>query len=231
LATDETREIIKVETMTNFASQKMTMTVLEQVLEVYGADLNRMPDGLADNVKAFIETSERGHGLFQEAASIDGLLNNHNSMPDFDFNTLETSIASSLDAPLTEARLTEDLQGGKLNEAASVASADIIDFKDKGLLQTDLAAKTSAFKSSQWFSRGDASKKMSTPVNDNGGMLTFGLLAASLFVGVFFGSLGVGSYLFDDSGVLSIASTSMTDDIFYISEDFNLAGNLIAGIE
>ncbi len=161
--------------MTDFASQEMTMTVLEQVLEVYGADLNRMPDALAHKVSAFIETDDCGRKLFNEAASMDEVLNIHTDLPHFDFNALEISIASSLQ---------DDIE---INPRAAA--------------------------------------------NDNGWIVTSGLLAASLLLGLFFGSLGAGTYLFDGSGALSVASASMTDDIFYINEDFNLVGNLIAGIE
>ncbi|MGE0764919.1 MAG: hypothetical protein AB7L90_00495 [Hyphomicrobiaceae bacterium] len=58
----------------NRQNQKLTLDRLESLLDAYGGDLSRLPDGLAPQVRALIGSSNAARRLYQEAQALDRLL-------------------------------------------------------------------------------------------------------------------------------------------------------------
>lgn len=67
--------------------------------------------------------------------------------------------------------------------------------------------------------------------NDNrsGWLVASSLCAASLLLGIFLGTTGAGSFLFGDGAPLTIASADVSDDVFFMNNDFTDTSDFIAG--
>ncbi len=65
--------------------------------------------------------------------------------------------------------------------------------------------------------------------NHSGWLIASSLCAASLLLGIFLGTTGAGSFLFGDGAPLTIASVGVSEDVFFLSGDFNYASDFITG--
>lgn len=179
---------------------EMNEEKLKTLLDIYGADLSRMPKDVAYKIEIFLkETNERKtsgtkfdlteiENLFNEAKQLDQTLDQVRQTPKFDIGTLEDKI---------------------FDQVLSNDQSEVISFEE------------------QKEKRKEKKQTSSMTGNDSeiSDLFTFkstGLIAASLLAGLFIGSLGTIDHLLFDENSLLIASNSLTDDVLYLGTEYSL---------
>lgn len=179
---------------------EMNKEKLKTLLDIYGADLTRMPKDVAGEIKTFLTQikdqklagSIFDHteidNLFTEAKELDQTLDSVRQTPKFDIDALEDKM---------------------FNKVFPDDQSEVISFHEQ---------KTR---------REETKKTSSMTGNDNeiSNLFTFksaGLIAASLLAGLLIGSLGTIDHLFFDENSLLIASNSLTDDVLYLGTEYSL---------
>jgi|GEM_PF-4068491 len=185
---------------------------LEELLDIYGANLSKMPEPLVKEVKDFlrycsddldgsgqneqrlsaisISMKEKIAELMEKAEFVDQALDHHNPLPNWDMKTLEEKIFAKAFASKQE------------------STADVISFDDR---------KTSIKKNKRPSIVGKPSGN-----NEFFTMKSTGLIAASLLAGLLIGSLGGLDHVFYEEGSTLIASNSLMDDVLYLGTEYSL---------
>lgn len=178
--------------------QPMTLKSLQQILDVYGADLSRMPEALASKVKTFTQEQKAAQSLFAETLALDKTLNQFND---------QSEAASNFDIAALEKKYMAKI-------AALPAALPMATSTDN---QTNKIIKFNIEK--------QAPKQQTAPsiANDNhkARYLASGLLVASLLFGLVFGALGGANLFLEDASPLLLASNDMADDILYLDVGIN----------
>ncbi len=193
----------------NQTTSRMNLERLEQALDIYGADLSRMPGELKKQVEELVENDQQAKALLKEAAGLDKALDNRMPEVKFDLAALENKIMAAVSDTVLAEQNQDELSD----------SATILDMqkwkKDHGTASSRNHGKTDDVKNQNhnqlWKSL------VPTPY-----IMSSGLIAASLLCGVFFGSLGGVTYIFGDTSTITMASLEMTDDLLYLSSDDSL---------
>jgi len=184
----------------NLDETKMNKEKLKALLDIYGADLSRMPKDVANKIETFLKqeneqkTSNTSfdqteiENLFNEAKRLDLALDQVRQTPKFDIGDLEQKI---------------------FNEAFPNDQSEVISFEE------------------QRGKRKEKNQTFSMTGNDSeiSDLFTFkstGLIAASLLAGLLIGSLGTIDHLLFDENSLLIASNSFTDDVLYLGTEYSL---------
>lgn len=179
---------------------EMNEEKLKTLLDIYGADLSRMPKDVANKIEMFLkETNEQKasgtnfdqtkiENLFNEAKQLDQTLDQVRPTPKFDIGALEDKI---------------------FDQVLSNNQSEVISFEE------------------QKEKRKEKKQTSSMTGNDNeiSDLFTFkstGLIAASLLAGLLIGSLGTIDHLLFDENSLLIASNSLTDDVLYLGTEYSL---------
>lgn len=184
----------------NLDETKMNKEKLKALLDIYGADLSRMPKDVANKIETFLkqENEQKAsntsfdqteiENLFNEAKRLDLALDQVRQTPKFDIGDLEQKI---------------------FNEAFPNDQSEVISFEE------------------QRGKRKEKNQTFSMTGNDSeiSDLFTFkstGLIAASLLAGLLIGSLGTIDHLLFDENSLLIASNSFTDDVLYLGTEYSL---------
>lgn len=184
----------------NLDETKMNKEKLKALLDIYGADLSRMPKDVANKIETFLkqENEQKAsntsfdqteiENLFNEAKRLDLALDQVRQTPKFDIGDLEQKI---------------------FNEAFPNDQSEVISFEE------------------QRGKRKEKNQTSSMTGNDSeiSDLFTFkstGLIAASLLAGLLIGSLGTIDHLLFDENSLLIASNSFTDDVLYLGTEYSL---------
>ena len=184
----------------NLDETKMNKEKLKALLDIYGADLSRMPKDVANKIETFLkqENEQKAsntsfdqteiENLFNEAKRLDLALDQVRQTPKFDIGDLEQKI---------------------FNEAFPNDQSEVIPFEE------------------QRGKRKEKNQTFSMTGNDSeiSDLFTFkstGLIAASLLAGLLIGSLGTIDHLLFDENSLLIASNSFTDDVLYLGTEYSL---------
>jgi hypothetical protein len=186
---------------------------LEQLLDIYGADLSKMPAPFAKEVKDFLQqlqegTSQGSDGeqelsnsqassnkekvseLIKKAELLDQALDHYKPLPNWDVEALEDKILAKAFASEQE------------------STADVISFDERKIS----------------FER----NKTSSIVGNSSGKSEFftikstGLIAASLLAGLLIGSFGGVDHLLYEEGSTLIASNSLMDDVLYLGTEYSI---------
>lgn len=179
---------------------EMNEEKLKTLLDIYGADLSRMPKDVAYKIETFLkETNERKtsgtkfdlteiENLFNEAKQLDQTLDQVRQTPKFDIGTLEDKI---------------------FDQVFSNDQSEVISFEEQKEKRKEKKQTSS----------------MTGYDSDISDLFTFkstGLIAASLLAGLLIGSLGTIDHLLFDENSLLIASNSLTDDVLYLGTEYSL---------
>lgn len=184
----------------NLDETKMNKEKLKALLDIYGADLSRMPKDVANKIETFLkqENEQKAsntsfdqteiENLFNEAKRLDLALDQVRQTPKFDIGDLEQKI---------------------FNEAFPNDQSEVISFEE------------------QRGKRKEKNQTSSMTGNDSeiSDLFTFkstGLIAASLLAGLLIGSLGTIDHLLFDENSLLIASNSFTDDVLFLGTEYSL---------
>lgn len=184
----------------NLDETEMNEEKLKTLLDIYGADLSRMPKDVANKIETFLkqENEQKAsntsfdqteiENLFNEAKRLDLALDQVRQTPKFDIGDLEQKI---------------------FNEAFPNDQSEVISFEE------------------QRGKRKEKNQTFSMTGNDSeiSDLFTFkstGLIAASLLAGLLIGSLGTIDHLLFDENSLLIASNSFTDDVLYLGTEYSL---------
>ncbi|GAA6213054.1 hypothetical protein NBRC116602_27950 [Hyphomicrobiales bacterium 4NK60-0047b] len=186
---------------------------LEQLLDIYGADLSKMPEPFAKEVKDFLQQLQEGTSqgfdgeeeasgsqastqkekiseLIEKAELLDQALDHHKQLPKWDIEALEGQILSKAFA----------------SEQAS--TANVISFDERKITieknkPSSIVGKLSG--KSEFFT-----------------IKSTGLIAASLLAGLLIGSLGGLDHLLYEEGSTLIASNSLLDDVLYLGTEYSI---------
>jgi hypothetical protein len=186
---------------------------LEQLLDIYGADLSKMPEPFAKEVKDFLQQLQEGTSqgfdgeeeasgsqastqkekiseLIEKAELLDQALDHHKQLPKWDIEALEGQILSKAFA----------------SEQAS--TANVISFDERKITieknkPSPIVGKLSG--KSEFFT-----------------IKSTGLIAASLLAGLLIGSLGGLDHLLYEEGSTLIASNSLLDDVLYLGTEYSI---------
>jgi hypothetical protein len=186
---------------------------LEQLLDIYGADLSKMPAPFAKEVKIFLQQLQEGTSqgpdgeqglsnsqtatnkkqiteLIEKAELLDQALDYHKPLPNWDMQALEDQI-------VTKAFASEQ-----------VSSADVISFDDRKI-------SFEKNKPSAIASKPSGKREFFT-------IKSTGLIAASLLAGLLIGSFGGLDHLLYEEGSTLIASNSLMDDVLYLGTEYSI---------
>lgn len=190
--------------MSDKDSKQLTLETLATTLDAYGSDLSRMPAELGTKVRELIETSPAAKALYEEAEKLDAALSDYmaprSDTSAVDFAALESRI-------MAQTGLDAGAQAGDMGD-------NIIEF-----------APARSVKANQPRAENKAATPATpAPANDNSysALAASGLLAASLLFGVFFGAFGGAESFFDTETEMTMASTTLSDDILYLGTEYNL---------
>lgn len=184
----------------NLDETKMNKEKLKALLDIYGADLSRMPKDVANKIETFLkqENEQKASNTSFDQTEIENLFNE----------------AKRLDLALDQVRQTPKFDTGDLeqkifNEAFPNDQSEVISFEE------------------QRGKRKEKNQTSSMTGNDSeiSDLFTFkstGLIAASLLAGLLIGSLGTIDHLLFDENSLLIASNSFTDDVLYLGTEYSL---------
>lgn len=179
---------------------EMNEEKLKNLLDIYGADLSRMPKDVANKIETFLkETNERKwsstnfdqtkiEDLFNEAKQLDQTLDQLRPTPKFDVGALEDKI---------------------FDQVFSNDQSEVISFEEQKILREE-KKQTSSMTGNE------------SEISDLFTFKSTGLIAASLLAGLLIGSLGTIDHLLFDENSLLIASNSLTDDVLYLGTEYSL---------
>lgn len=172
---------------------------LEAFLDIYGADLSKYPEPLAEDVKKYLDhVTEDNQNISKEiklkvaelranAEFIDQALDFHRPLPNWDLAAIEDKILE------------------KAFKGKEKKSADVIQLEDR-------KSKTKiTHKSKTDFGKNDLFTVKST-----------GLIAASLLAGLLIGSLGGGEFLLVDESTTLLASNGFIDDVLFLGTEYSI---------
>lgn len=172
---------------------------LEALLDIYGADLSKYPEPLAEDVKNYLdhvtednqnvskETKLKVTELRANAEFIDQALDFQRPLPNWDLAAIEDKILE------------------KAFKGKEEKSADVIQLEDR-------KSKTKiTHKSKTDFGKNDLFTVKST-----------GLIAASLLAGLLIGSLGGGEFLLVDESTTLLASNGFIDDVLFLGTEYSI---------
>lgn len=190
--------------MSDKDSKQLSLETLATTLDAYGSDLSRMPAELGTKVRELIETSPAAKTLFEEAQKLDAALSDYmaprgdTSMVDFAALQSRIMAHTALDA--------SEQPGDKADNIIEFAPASSVKAKQPRAENKATTPATPA------------------PANDNSfsALAASGLLAASLLFGVFFGAFGGADSFFGTETEMTMASTTLSDDILYLGTEYNL---------
>lgn len=172
---------------------------LEALLDIYGADLSKYPEPLAEDVKNYLDhATEDNQNISKEiklkvaelranAEFIDQALDFQRPLPNWDLAAIEDKILE------------------KAFKGKEEKSADVIQLEDR-------KSKTKiTHKSNTDFGKNDLFTVKST-----------GLIAASLLAGLLIGSLGGGEFLLVDESTTLLASNGFIDDVLFLGTEYSI---------
>lgn len=172
---------------------------LEALLDIYGADLSKYPEPLAEDVKNYLDhVTEDNQNVSKEiklkvtelranAEFIDQALDFQRPLPNWDLAAIEDKILE------------------KAFKGKEEKSADVIQLEDR-------KSKTKiTHKSKTDFGKNDLFTVKST-----------GLIAASLLAGLLIGSLGGGEFLLVDESTTLLASNGFIDDVLFLGTEYSI---------
>ena len=172
---------------------------LEAFLDIYGADLSKYPEPLAEDVKNYLDhVTEDNQNVSKEiklkvaelranAEFIDQALDFQRPLPNWDLAAIEDKILE------------------KAFKGKEEKSADVIQLEDR-------KSKTKiTHKSKTDFGKNDLFTVKST-----------GLIAASLLAGLLIGSLGGGEFLLVDESTTLLASNGFIDDVLFLGTEYSI---------
>ncbi|MEP3477051.1 MAG: hypothetical protein ABJN57_12585 [Hyphomicrobiales bacterium] len=186
---------------------------LEQLLDIYGADLSKMPEPFAKKVKDFLQqlqegTSQASGGeqrlsnsqtssnketvseLIKKAELLDQALDHQKPLPNWDMQALEGKILA------------------KVFASKQTSTADVISFDERKITiekNKPISIVSKASGKSEFFT-----------------IKSTGLIAASLLAGLLIGSFGGLDHLLYEEGTTLIASNSFMDDVLYLGTEYSL---------
>lgn len=186
---------------------------LEQLLDIYGADLSKMPEPFAKEVKDFLQQLQEGTSqgfdgeeeasgsqastqkekifeLIEKAELLDQALDHHKQLPKWDIEALEGQILA------------------KAFASEQTSTADVISFDERKISiekNKPISIVSKASGKSEFFT-----------------IKSTGLIAASLLAGLLIGSFGGLDHLLYEEGTTLIASNSFMDDVLYLGTEYSL---------
>ncbi|MGH1405952.1 MAG: hypothetical protein ACRBBJ_05285 [Rhodomicrobiaceae bacterium] len=186
---------------------------LEQLLDVYGADLSKMPEPFAKEIKEFLQKIQEGANqgfdgeiepsgsqastqkekiseLIEKAELLDQALDHQKQLPKWDIEALEGQILA------------------KAFASEQTSTADVISFDER---------KTTIEEN-----KPSAIDNKSSGKSEFFTMKSTGLIAASLLAGLLIGSFGGLDHLLYEEGTTLIASNSFMDDVLYLGTEYSL---------
>lgn len=192
----------------------MNENKLEQLLDIYGADLSKMPEPFAKEIKEFLqklqEDANQGYDgekepsdsqaastqkekiseLIEKAELLDQALNQHKQLPKWEIEALEGQILA------------------KAFASEQTSTADVISFDER---KTTIEKNKPSAIDNKSSGKGEFFTIKST-----------GLIAASLLAGLLIGSFGGLDHLLYEEGTTLIASNSFMDDVLYLGTEYSL---------
>ncbi len=183
----------------NLENLNMDEKKLEQLLDIYGADLSKFPSQIAKEVREYLDYSSeensavsadlklRINELKANAKFIDQALDQQRPLPNWDLQAIEDNIFQ------------------KAFEVKQQQSADVIQLEDRKTKQ-----------------KSPSNSKNSLGYRDVFTMKSTGLIAASLLAGLLIGSLGGGEFLLVDENSTLLASNGFIDDVLLLGTEYSI---------
>lgn len=170
---------------------------LERVLNIYGADISKMPEPLAIQVQSFIDQSSFALSeKYQSAKILDQLLDTNFQSVDVDW-----------DLKSIEDKIMSNISNGQMNNENS--EGQVISFSESRAVKNknnkvNFKSKEHQVENSFFNFRASA------------------LIAASLLFGLIIGSFGGADILFNENNTYILASNSTTYDFLYLGTEYSL---------
>lgn len=169
---------------------------LERVLNIYGADISKMPEPLAIQVQSFIDQSSFALSeKYQSAKILDQLLDTNFQSVDVDW-----------DLKSIEDKIMSNISNGQMNNENS--EGQVISFSESRAVKNknnkvNLKSKENQIENSFFNFRASA------------------LIAASLLFGLIIGSFGGADILFNENNTYILASNNITYDFLYLGTEYS----------